>query len=178
MTMPELRKRLKIRGIDSDLEYVVREGIAYVLSDDLAVIPLMISLGASPSERLNTVPMREALKHRIRNSNALTEPQKCMALRLIGGTDDTRDKTLDGRLEAVGAVVFQGKTVGIDAVRRWPKGRRYDILGRLFDDLIRGELDARRAAGLEPMPEVVEGIEPCWATRPMHMESLLWNEES
>jgi hypothetical protein len=172
MTIGELRHRMNLYGIDSDLEHIVREGLADVLSDELAVIPRMISLGASPSERLNTVPMREALKHRIRNSNALSEPRKCMALRLIGGTDDTRDKTLDGRLEAVGAVVFQGKTVGIDAARRWPNGRRYRILGWLFDDLIRGELDARRAAGLEPMPEIVEGIEPFWATRPMHVGPL------
>lgn len=166
--MRALGERLGIGGVEADLDLIAQEGLSDVITDDLLVIPRMVSLGAVPSEPLGTVQMREALKDRIRSSNALTDPQKHMALRLIGGTDDTRNLTLEGRLEAVGEVEYQGKTVGIDSVRRRPRGRRAEILLLLTDDLVRGELEARRRAGLEPMPEMIEGV-PDWSRQLLHL---------
>jgi hypothetical protein len=65
-----------------------------------------------------------------------------MALVLIGAAPEMRDRPLNFRQQEVGKIKWQGKTVGLEAVRR-RNGRRYQIIQQIADELSSAETTIR-----------------------------------
>lgn len=103
-------------------------------------------LGA-PHNPHSSTPFTNALIDFLRTAEELQGPMSKMALMLFGATAETRDQDLGVRERAVAEVVWKGKTVTWEAVRRKPKGRRYVIMKHVAQALYDAEVVARQKTG-------------------------------
>jgi hypothetical protein len=81
----------------------------------------------------------------LRDDKSLQGPMSEMALRLFGATTATHGQTIMFREGEVGKVQWKGRTVGVEAVRRKPGGRRWEIIERVAEALYDAEVEVRRA---------------------------------
>jgi hypothetical protein len=127
-TMSESHSSDNQELVKKDLEALAREGLPFVKANHLKVLPTLPVFGGTLE---NPVSLQVFQLHFARFLPSLTvvDPVMAeMACRLFGATEDTRKKDRSGREDAVGAVRYEEKVVGGDAVRRRPNGRKWLIL--------------------------------------------------
>jgi hypothetical protein len=136
------RQSEPVRRLESELDQIVKVGL-WAPQAPIGLVGKLVVLGA-PHKPRSWKPLRSALADFLMKAEDLQGPISEMALLLFGATAETRDQLLEDRERAVGEVVWRGKTVTWEAVRR-RTGRRYVILQRVAQALYDAELEARQS---------------------------------
>jgi hypothetical protein len=106
----------------------------------------LMVLGGPHHQRSARTQLPDAFERFLREDKTLRGPMSEMALRLFGATETTREQSLTVREREVGKVLWKGKTVGVEAVRRRKGGRRYTVIERVAQALLDAEVEARERA--------------------------------